>query len=162
MNFHFRAFGQLGDESCPVFCNWAQKETRHCNFKWKSATCTDDETAVPGQIVIGTRDTQIQEHALKASISRLCKQKTWKWSQRPKVVQKWVDTHFLSWMKTKKCPTHQTLKLLIAIRSYQRCSSNTRWCYQSNWKPQKICNNHWWGDEGNFKSQNCVKCSNFT
>lgn len=123
MNFHFRAFGQLGDETSPVFCNWAQKETRHYNFKWKSATCTDDETAVPGQIVIGTRDTQIQEHALKASISRLCKQKTWKWSQRPKVVQKWVDTHFLSWMKTKKCPTHQTLKLLIAIRSHQRCSS---------------------------------------
>lgn len=66
-NFHFRSLVQEDSEIFPAFCNWVEKEAKHCNFKSESDICTAEDTATRDQIIIGTSSNKTREEALKMS-----------------------------------------------------------------------------------------------
>ena len=66
-NFHFRDLMQGMDETFPAFCNRTAKEAKHCYFKCNHSDCEAEETAIRGQIIIGTSNNIIRGEALLKS-----------------------------------------------------------------------------------------------
>ena len=67
MHYHFRTLQQASDETFPAFCNRVVKEAKHCEFKCSHEDCTAENIAVRDQIIIGLKDNEIREEALKKS-----------------------------------------------------------------------------------------------
>ena len=66
-HFQFRSNLQNENETFIAFCNRVALEARHCNFNCESPQCTSEETAIRDQIIIGLRDNDIRQEALKKS-----------------------------------------------------------------------------------------------
>ena len=61
----FRSNIQNKIETFIAFCNRVALEVKHCSFNCESLHCTSEETAVRDQIIIGLRDNDIRQKALK-------------------------------------------------------------------------------------------------
>lgn len=66
-HFQFRSNLRQENETFITFCNNKALEAKHCNFNSKSPQCTAEETAVRDQIIIGLKDNDICQEALKRS-----------------------------------------------------------------------------------------------
>ena len=66
-HFQFRSLAQNKGESFSSFCNRVEKEAQDCEFKCISADCNAEKIAVRDQIVIGLRQDDIRQDALKHS-----------------------------------------------------------------------------------------------
>ena len=66
-HFQFRSNLQKENETFIAFCNRVALQAKHCNFNCESRQCTTEETAVRDQIIIGLKDNEIRQDALKRS-----------------------------------------------------------------------------------------------
>ena len=58
---------QKDGEKFIAFCNFVLVKARHYNFKCTSVDCTDEDTAVRDQIIIGLKNNDIHQEALQKS-----------------------------------------------------------------------------------------------
>ena len=66
-HFQFRSNLQKENEIFITFDNHVALEARLCNFNCESPQCTAEETALRDQIIIGSKDNEIRQEALKRS-----------------------------------------------------------------------------------------------
>ena len=66
-HFHFRSIYQNEGETFIAFCNRVLLEAKHCSFKCESADCCAEDTAIRDQIIIGMKNNNIRQGALKRS-----------------------------------------------------------------------------------------------
>ena len=64
-HFQFWSNLQKDHETFIAFCNQVALEAKHCRFNCESPQCTAEETAVRDQIIIGLKDNDIHQEALK-------------------------------------------------------------------------------------------------
>ena len=64
-NFDFHKLVQKKDESFDLFVNRVKHEAKFCEFSCESSTCSVSDILIRDQIVIGTNNDNIRQHALK-------------------------------------------------------------------------------------------------
>ena len=64
-NYRFRKMVQEETESFDTFCIRIKRESKNCNFKCGSNTCTVGDVMVKDQILFGVREADIRKSALK-------------------------------------------------------------------------------------------------
>ena len=66
-HFQFQSKLQKENETFIAFCNRVALEAKQCNFNCESSQRTAQETAVRKQMIIGLKDNEIRQKALKRS-----------------------------------------------------------------------------------------------
>ena len=64
-NFKFRNLSQGTNESFDAFCVRVKQEATNCAFRCESPNCNVNDTLIRDQIVVGTKDDEIRQEALK-------------------------------------------------------------------------------------------------